>query len=178
MNIYSRDLKELDFHSQDCRRHRSLQEHPWISQPTDAQKLCQKQMEGECRPQHSARACVSFTRSLSLALHLSVYTLSSQQAFNATAVIRHMRRLQLGTSFGSSIQSNNSVSNPQSRAPSKSQSVDCAPLSLKDCEWHFRCSLWTWTCPSFSVWALFSPMPPSIVLIGSRLKSSWGVGFN
>lgn len=45
-----------------------------------------------------------------------------------------MRRLQLGTSFGSSIHSNNSESSPQSRAPAKSQSVDCAPLSLKDCE--------------------------------------------
>lgn len=60
--------------------------------------------------------------------------LSSQQAFNATAVIRHMRRLQLGTSFGSSVHNASSVSNPQSRAPAKSQSVDCAPLSLKDCE--------------------------------------------
>lgn len=70
-----------------------------------------------------------------LVLHLSVYILSPQQAFNATAVIRHMRRLQLGTSFGSS---NHNANNPQSRAPAKSQSVDCAPLSLKDCEWHFR----------------------------------------
>lgn len=78
----------------------------------------------------------SFSRDLSWVLHLSVYTLSSQQAFNATAVIRHMRRLQLGTSFGSSIHNANSVSNPQSRAPAKSQSVDCAPLSLTDCEWH------------------------------------------
>lgn len=60
--------------------------------------------------------------------------LSLQQAFNATAVIRHMRRLQLGTSFGSSISSSSSVSEPQSRTPAKSQSVDCAPLSLQDCE--------------------------------------------
>lgn len=65
-------------------------------------------------------------------LLLSVYNISSQQAFNATAVIRHMRRLQLGSSFGSSISS--SVSSSQSRGPAKSQSVDCAPLSLKDCE--------------------------------------------
>lgn len=70
-------------------------------------------------------------------LLLSVYNISSQQAFNATAVIRHMRRLQLGTSFGSSISSSSSVSSSQSRGPAKSQSVDCAPLSLKDCEWHF-----------------------------------------
>lgn len=64
--------------------------------------------------------------------------LSSQQAFNATAVIRHMRRLQLGTSFGSSIHGGGSsgggVSNPLGRGPAKSQSVDCAPLSLQDCE--------------------------------------------
>lgn len=32
---------------QDCWRHGSLQEHPRIGQPTDAEKLCQKQMEGE-----------------------------------------------------------------------------------------------------------------------------------
>lgn len=58
-----------------------------------------------------------------------------QQAFNATAVIRHMRRLQLGTSFGSSnIHSAGAAPSPQSRPPAKSQSVDCAPLSLKDRE--------------------------------------------
>lgn len=63
--------------------------------------------------------------------------LCSQQAFNATAVIRHMRRLQLGTSFGSSIHGGgggDGASNPPGRAPAKSQSVDCAPLSLQDCE--------------------------------------------
>lgn len=35
---------------QDRRRHGSLQEHPRVRQPADAEKLCQKQMEGE-RPQ-------------------------------------------------------------------------------------------------------------------------------
>lgn len=46
-----------------------------------------------------------------------------------------MRRLQLGTSFGSSsVPSAGPSSTLQSRAPAKSQSVDCAPLSLKDCE--------------------------------------------
>lgn len=82
------------------------------------------------------RSRLSFYRNLFWLL-LSVYNISSQQAFNATAVIRHMRRLQLGTSFGSSISSSSSVSSSQSRGPAKSQSVDCAPLSLKDCEWHF-----------------------------------------
>lgn len=137
VNCYFDALKGLDFNFQDCWRYCSLQEHTRISQSTDAEKLCQKQMEGEHTrldvyimfEEH--KHTVVF---LSLVLHLSVYTLSSQQAFNATAVIRHMRRLQLGTSFGSSIHSTNSVSNPQSRAPAKSQSVDCAPLSLKDCE--------------------------------------------
>lgn len=39
-----------------------------------------------------------------------------QQAFNATAVVRHMRRLQLGSSMGSSMD----ASNPPTR-PSQSQ---------------------------------------------------------
>lgn len=37
---------------QDCRRHGSLQEHPRIGQPADAEKLCQKQMEGERHQTH------------------------------------------------------------------------------------------------------------------------------
>ncbi|KAG7230996.1 hypothetical protein INR49_025025 [Caranx melampygus] len=88
-------------------------QHPWIAGDT---ALCKNIHESVSRQMRK-----NFAKS------------KWRQAFNATAVIRHMRRLQLGTSFGSSIQSNNSVSNPQSRAPSKSQSVDCAPLSLKDC---------------------------------------------
>lgn len=63
---------------------------------------------------------------------VNVAGLCLQQAFNATAVIRHMRRLQLGTSFGGS--SSIHGAGAQSRGPAKSQSVDCAPLSLKDCE--------------------------------------------
>lgn len=45
---------------------------------------------------------------LTMNSHLSTY----QQAFNATAVVRHMRRLQLGSSMGSSMdQSNNANQN-------------------------------------------------------------------
>lgn len=46
VNCYVRPLK-LDCNFQDCRRHRSLQEHTRVGQSTDAEKLCQKQMEGE-----------------------------------------------------------------------------------------------------------------------------------
>lgn len=115
---------------QDCRRHGPLQEHPRIGQPADAEELCQKQMEGE-RHQRHLRDDISAR----VARDVSPASLSLQQAFNATAVIRHMRRLQLGTSFGSSnIHSASATSDPQSRPPAKSQSVDCAPLSLADCE--------------------------------------------
>ncbi|MEQ2170883.1 hypothetical protein GOODEAATRI_004904, partial [Goodea atripinnis] len=37
----------------------------------------------------------------------SLYHSSPQQAFNATAVVRHMRRLQLGSSMGSSMDASN-----------------------------------------------------------------------
>ncbi|XP_013872591.1 calcium/calmodulin-dependent protein kinase 1Db [Austrofundulus limnaeus] len=85
-------------------------EHPWIAGDT---ALCKNIHESVSRQMRK-----NFAKS------------KWRQAFNATAVIRHMRRLQLGTSFGSST---NSVPSHQSRAPAKSQSVDCAPLSLKDC---------------------------------------------
>lgn len=88
-------------------------EHPWIAGDT---ALCKNIHESVSRQMRK-----NFAKS------------KWRQAFNATAVIRHMRRLQLGTSFGSSIQSANSAPSPQGRAPTKSQSVDCAPLSLKDC---------------------------------------------
>uniref|UniRef100_A0A3P8WCC1 Calcium/calmodulin-dependent protein kinase 1Db n=1 Tax=Cynoglossus semilaevis TaxID=244447 RepID=A0A3P8WCC1_CYNSE len=86
-------------------------EHPWIAGDT---ALCKNIHESVSRQMRK-----NFAKS------------KWRQAFNATAVIRHMRRLQLGTSFGGS---NNSVPNPQNRAPAKSQSVDCAPLSLNNCE--------------------------------------------
>lgn len=56
-----------------------------------------------------------------------------QQAFNATAVIRHMRRLQLGSSLNSSFGSSMSFDQqgPNSML-AKSMSVDCATLSRKD----------------------------------------------
>lgn len=33
---------------QDRRGHSTLQEHPWVSQQTDQEELCQEQMEGKC----------------------------------------------------------------------------------------------------------------------------------
>lgn len=56
--------------------------------------------------------------------------LSSQQAFNATAVIRHMRRLQLGSSMDSS---QHRKQNPTSM-PGKSQSVDVSSDPRNDCK--------------------------------------------
>ncbi|XP_004567835.2 calcium/calmodulin-dependent protein kinase 1Db [Maylandia zebra] len=88
-------------------------QHPWIAGDT---ALCKNIHESVSRQMRK-----NFAKS------------KWRQAFNATAVIRHMRRLQLGSSFGSSISSSSSVSSSQSRGPAKSQSVDCAPLSLKDC---------------------------------------------
>uniref|UniRef100_A0A7N8X3T8 Calcium/calmodulin-dependent protein kinase 1Db n=1 Tax=Mastacembelus armatus TaxID=205130 RepID=A0A7N8X3T8_9TELE len=84
-------------------------QHPWIAGDT---ALCKNIHESVSRQMRK-----NFAKS------------KWRQAFNATAVIRHMRRLQLGTSFGSSIHSNNSVSSPQSRAPAKSQSLSSVPFS-------------------------------------------------
>lgn len=50
VNCYLHELKGLDSNFQDCWRHRPLQEHTRISQSTNAEKLCQKQMEGERDP--------------------------------------------------------------------------------------------------------------------------------
>lgn len=48
--------------------------------------------------------------------HIVLFPSFRQQAFNATAVVRHMRRLQLGSSMGSSMD----ASNPPTR-PSQAQ---------------------------------------------------------
>lgn len=53
-----------------------------------------------------------------------------QQAFNATAVIRHMRRLQLGSSMDSSQHGKQN----QPSMPGKSQSVDVSTVSRNDCK--------------------------------------------
>uniref|UniRef100_A0A9J7YW64 Calcium/calmodulin-dependent protein kinase 1Db n=1 Tax=Cyprinus carpio carpio TaxID=630221 RepID=A0A9J7YW64_CYPCA len=53
-----------------------------------------------------------------------------RQAFNATAVIRHMRRLQLGSSMDSS---QRRKQNPTSM-PGKSQSVDVSSVHHNDCK--------------------------------------------
>ncbi|XP_061533033.1 calcium/calmodulin-dependent protein kinase 1Db isoform X3 [Phycodurus eques] len=88
-------------------------EHPWIAGGT---ALCKNIHESVSRQMRK-----NFAKS------------KWRQAFNATAVIRHMRRLQLGTSFGSSIHSGGAASDSSGRAPTKSQSVDCAPLTIHEC---------------------------------------------
>ncbi|XP_048113806.1 calcium/calmodulin-dependent protein kinase 1Db isoform X1 [Alosa pseudoharengus] len=51
-----------------------------------------------------------------------------RQAFNATAVIRHMRRLQLSSSLNSSVDATSPRLDSHPSMPLKSQSVDCAPV--------------------------------------------------
>ncbi|XP_037109799.1 calcium/calmodulin-dependent protein kinase type 1D-like [Syngnathus acus] len=87
-------------------------EHPWIAGGT---ALCKNIHESVSRQMRK-----NFAKS------------KWRQAFNATAVIRHMRRLQLGTSFGGSSSVHGAASGPAGRAPTKSQSVDCAPLPVRD----------------------------------------------
>ncbi|KAL7857647.1 hypothetical protein AOLI_G00177490 [Acnodon oligacanthus] len=55
-----------------------------------------------------------------------------RQAFNAAAVIRHMKRLQLGSSLGSSIDSTQHRNQNQTPMPIKSQSVDVSSISRND----------------------------------------------
>ncbi|XP_067437806.1 calcium/calmodulin-dependent protein kinase type 1D isoform X2 [Thunnus thynnus] len=51
-----------------------------------------------------------------------------RQAFNATAVVRHMRRLQLGSSMGSSMDSSNPLTRPsQAQKPGQSQAGQNQP---------------------------------------------------
>lgn len=57
-----------------------------------------------------------------------------QQAFNATAVIRHMRRLQLGSSLGSSMDNTVHRTENQAPMPIKSQSIDVSSINHKDCK--------------------------------------------
>ncbi|XP_049578426.1 calcium/calmodulin-dependent protein kinase 1Db [Syngnathus scovelli] len=87
-------------------------EHPWIAGGT---ALCKNIHESVSRQMRK-----NFAKS------------KWRQAFNATAVIRHMRRLQLGTSFGGSSSVHGAASGRAGRAPTKSQSVDCAPLPVRD----------------------------------------------
>ncbi|KTG35616.1 hypothetical protein cypCar_00030089, partial [Cyprinus carpio] len=53
-----------------------------------------------------------------------------RQAFNATAVIRHMRRLQLGSSMDSSQHRKQNLTS----MPGKSQSVDVSSVHHNDCK--------------------------------------------
>ncbi|XP_062849347.1 calcium/calmodulin-dependent protein kinase 1Db [Trichomycterus rosablanca] len=55
-----------------------------------------------------------------------------KQAFNATAVIRHMKRLQLGSSLGSSIDATVHRNENQSAMAVKSQSIDVPSINHKD----------------------------------------------
>uniref|UniRef100_A0AAZ3RY98 Protein kinase domain-containing protein n=1 Tax=Oncorhynchus tshawytscha TaxID=74940 RepID=A0AAZ3RY98_ONCTS len=87
--------------------------HPWIAGDT---ALCKNIHESVSRQMRK-----NFAKS------------KWRQAFNATAVIRHMRRLQLGSSLNSSFGSSMSFDQqgPNSML-AKSMSVDCATLSRKD----------------------------------------------
>ena len=56
-----------------------------------------------------------------------------QQAFNATAVVRHMRRLQLGSSMGSSMDASNPQSRPsQTQRPAQSQAGPNQPAQSQN----------------------------------------------
>ncbi|KAK3526302.1 hypothetical protein QTP70_022690 [Hemibagrus guttatus] len=55
-----------------------------------------------------------------------------RQAFNATAVIRHMKRLQLGSSLGSSMDTTPHRTENQAPMPVKSQSIDVSSINHKD----------------------------------------------
>lgn len=58
---------------------------------------------------------------------------SLQQAFNATAVVRHMRRLQLGSSMGSSIDASNPPTRPsQTQKPAQSQAGQNQPAQSQN----------------------------------------------
>nr|XP_046169406.1 calcium/calmodulin-dependent protein kinase type 1D-like isoform X1 [Oncorhynchus gorbuscha]XP_046169414.1 calcium/calmodulin-dependent protein kinase type 1D-like isoform X1 [Oncorhynchus gorbuscha] len=87
--------------------------HPWIAGDT---ALCKNIHESVSRQMRK-----NFAKS------------KWRQAFNATAVIRHMRRLQLGSSLNSSFGSSMSFDQqgPNSML-AKSMSVDCTTLSRKD----------------------------------------------
>ncbi|CAL8291619.1 unnamed protein product [Boreogadus saida] len=81
-------------------------EHPWIAGDT---ALCKNIHESVSRQMRK-----NFAKS------------KWRQAFNATAVIRHMRRLQLGSSFNSSMDAGHAPGG-HNRPPTKSQSVDGDP---------------------------------------------------
>ncbi|XP_038594456.1 calcium/calmodulin-dependent protein kinase type 1D [Micropterus salmoides] len=56
-----------------------------------------------------------------------------RQAFNATAVVRHMRRLQLGSSMGSSIDASNPLTRPsQMQKPAQSQAGQNQPAQSQN----------------------------------------------
>lgn len=67
--------------------------------------------------------CFSVFSFLFVCFSISSFSPSHQQAFNATAVVRHMRRLQLGSSMGSSMDASNPPTRPsQTQKPAQSQS--------------------------------------------------------
>ncbi|XP_062299743.1 calcium/calmodulin-dependent protein kinase type 1D [Scomber scombrus] len=56
-----------------------------------------------------------------------------RQAFNATAVVRHMRRLQLGSSMGSSMDASNPLTRPgQAQKPVQSQAGQIQPAQSQN----------------------------------------------
>ncbi|XP_076010058.1 calcium/calmodulin-dependent protein kinase type 1D [Genypterus blacodes] len=80
--------------------------HPWISGDT--------------------ALCKNIHESVSRQIKKNFAKSKWRQAFNATAVVRHMRRLQLGSSMGSSMDASNPASRSGSQAQKPSQSQDQA----------------------------------------------------
>lgn len=79
--------------------------HPWISGDT--------------------ALCKNIHESVSRQIKKNFAKSKWRQAFNATAVVRHMRRLQLGSSMGGSMDTSNPPSR-QNQAPSQAISKNCA----------------------------------------------------
>ncbi|KAM6985652.1 calcium/calmodulin-dependent protein kinase type 1D [Aplochiton taeniatus] len=79
--------------------------HPWISGDT--------------------ALCKNIHESVSRQIKKNFAKSKWRQAFNATAVVRHMRRLQLGSSMGCSMDTSNPPSRP-SQTPTQAVSQNCA----------------------------------------------------
>ncbi|KAI5614850.1 calcium/calmodulin-dependent protein kinase 1Db isoform long [Silurus asotus] len=86
--------------------------HPWIAEDT--------------------ALCKNIHESVSRQMKKNFAKAKWRQAFNATAVIRHMKRLQLGSSLGSSMDNTMHKTQNQAPMPVKSQSIDVSSINHKD----------------------------------------------
>ncbi|XP_063052620.1 calcium/calmodulin-dependent protein kinase 1Db isoform X2 [Engraulis encrasicolus] len=71
-----------------------------------------------------------------------------RQAFNATAVIRHMRRLHLSSSLNHSVDATGHWLQSPTSGPIKSQSVDCSSIIHKEASPASACSMESSSSPS------------------------------